>query len=37
MSSNLDFLRAHRDAVIRFAKAYDKSLAWAFSDPKAID
>ncbi len=35
--ANLDFLRAHRDAVIRFAKAYDKSLAWAFSDPKAID
>jgi len=35
--ANLDFLRAHRDAVIRFAKAYDKSLHWAFADPKAID
>ena len=34
---NLDYLRAHRDAVIRFAKAYDKSLNWAFADPKAID
>jgi NitT/TauT family transport system substrate-binding protein len=34
---NPDYLRAHRDAVIRFAKAYDKSLNWAFADPKAID
>ena len=34
---NLDYLRAHRDAVIRFAKAYDKSLNWAFADPKAVD
>jgi len=34
---NLDYLRVHRDAVIRFAKAYDKSLNWAFADPKAID
>ena len=23
--------------MVRFAKAYDKSLNWAFSDPKAID
>jgi NitT/TauT family transport system substrate-binding protein len=35
--ANLDFLRAHRDAVIRFAKAYDKSLNWVFADPQAID
>jgi NitT/TauT family transport system substrate-binding protein len=35
--ANLDFLRAHRDAVVRFAKAYDKSLNWIFADPQAID
>jgi NitT/TauT family transport system substrate-binding protein len=34
---NLDFLTAHRDTVVRFAKAYGKSLDWAFTDPKAID
>jgi NitT/TauT family transport system substrate-binding protein len=34
---NLDFLEKHRDVAIRFAKAYDKSLNWAYSDPKALD
>jgi NitT/TauT family transport system substrate-binding protein len=35
--ANLAFLTAHRDLVIRFARAYQKSLDWSFSDPKAID
>ena len=34
---NLNTLQQHRDAVIRFAKAYYKSYQWAYSDPKAID
>jgi NitT/TauT family transport system substrate-binding protein len=34
---NLDFLKAHRDWVVRFMKAYAKSLDWAFSgDPKVV-
>jgi len=33
----LDLLQQNRDAVIRFAKAYDKARNWAYSDPKAID
>ena len=33
----LDLLEKNRATVIRFAKAYDKSLNWAYSDPKAID
>lgn len=35
--ANLNFLKARRDAAVRFARAYQKSLDWAFSDPKAID
>jgi len=35
--ANLNFLTAHRDLAVRFARAYQKSLDWAFSDPKAID
>ena len=35
--ANLNFLNAHRDMAVRFARAYQKSLDWAFSDPKAID
>lgn len=35
--ANLNYLQAHRDAVIRFAKAYKKSWDWAFSgDPRLI-
>ncbi|HXQ50208.1 MAG TPA: ABC transporter substrate-binding protein [Stellaceae bacterium] len=35
--ANLNFLQAHRDTVVRFMKAYDKSLNWAFSgDPKVV-
>jgi NitT/TauT family transport system substrate-binding protein len=35
--ANLAFLQSHRDAVTRFMKAYDKSLAWSFSgDPKVV-
>jgi NitT/TauT family transport system substrate-binding protein len=36
--ANLAFLQAHRDTVVRFMKAYDKSLNWAFSgDPKVVE
>jgi len=35
--ANLAFLTAHRDLVVRFVRAYQKSLDWSFSDPKAID
>jgi NitT/TauT family transport system substrate-binding protein len=35
---NLNYLKAHRDTVVRFMKAYDKSLNWAFSgDPKVVE
>jgi NitT/TauT family transport system substrate-binding protein len=33
----LDLLQQNRAVVVKFAKAYDKSLNWAYSDPKAID
>ena len=34
----LDLLQKNRDVVVRYAKAYQKSLDWAYSgDPKAID
>jgi NitT/TauT family transport system substrate-binding protein len=35
--ANLTFFNAHRDVLVRFVRAYQKSLDWAFSDPKAID
>jgi NitT/TauT family transport system substrate-binding protein len=35
--ANLNFLQAHRDLAVKFARAYQKSLDWAFGDPKAID
>jgi NitT/TauT family transport system substrate-binding protein len=35
--ANLAFLAAHRDLALRFVRAYQKSLDWSFSDPKAID
>lgn len=36
--ANLDYLQAHRDAVLRFAKAYQKSWDWAFTgDPRLIE
>jgi NitT/TauT family transport system substrate-binding protein len=34
---NLNTLQQHRDAIVRFMKAYYKSYLWAYSDPKAID
>lgn len=35
--ANLAFLQSHRDTIVRFMKAYDKSLNWAFSgDPKVV-
>ena len=34
---NLNFLKAHRSAVIGFMKAYKKSVDWAYSDPKALE
>jgi len=36
-AANADYLAAHRDTVVRFMKAYDKSLNFAFSgDPKVV-
>ena len=35
--ANLNTLQQHRDAVIGFMKAYDKSVHWAYSNPKALD
>ncbi|MDB5406126.1 MAG: aliphatic sulfonates transporter [Rhodospirillales bacterium] len=35
--ANLAFIQQHRDLVVRFAKAYDKSLNWAYSDAKVLD
>ncbi len=35
--ANLTWLKDHRDAAIRFARAYDRSLAFAYSDPKVIE
>ncbi len=35
--ANLAFLTAHRDLLVRFVRAYQNSLDWSFSDPKAID
>jgi NitT/TauT family transport system substrate-binding protein len=35
---NADFLAGHRDTVVRFMKAYDRSLNWAFSgDPNVVE
>ncbi len=35
---NLGFLQAHRDTVVRFMKAYERSRQWTFSgDPKVIE
>ena len=35
--ANATWLKEHRDVAIRFARAYDRSLAFAYSDPKAIE
>jgi NitT/TauT family transport system substrate-binding protein len=36
--ANGDFIKNHRDTVVRFMRAYDKSMHWAYSgDPKVID
>ena len=32
---NANFLAGHRSAAIRFLRAYKKSVAWAYSDPRA--
>jgi len=34
--ANLNYLTAHRDNVVKFMRAYAKSIDWAYSDPKAI-
>jgi len=36
-AANLNFLQAHRAAVVGFMKAYKKSVDWAYSDPKALE
>jgi NitT/TauT family transport system substrate-binding protein len=35
--ANLNTLQQHRDLVVRFMKAYVKSVEWAYTNPKAID
>jgi len=35
--ANLNYLTAHRDNVVKFMRAYAKSIDWAYSDPKAIE
>ena len=35
--ANATWLRDHRDAAQRFARAYGRSLAFAYSDPRAIE
>ena len=35
--ANANWLKEHRDVAIRFARAYDKSLANAYTDPKVIE
>jgi NitT/TauT family transport system substrate-binding protein len=34
---NAHFLADHRDAVVSFLKAYQRSIDWAYSDPLALD
>jgi NitT/TauT family transport system substrate-binding protein len=34
---NVNFLASHRRAVLGFLKAYEKSVAWAYSSPLAVD
>jgi NitT/TauT family transport system substrate-binding protein len=33
--ANANFLAGHRSAAIRFLRAYKRSVAWAYSDPRA--
>lgn len=33
--ANANFLARHRSAAIRFLRAYKRSVAWAYSDPRA--
>lgn len=33
---NANYLAAHRDVIVRFARAYRASLDWAYSDPQAL-
>ena len=35
--ANATWLRDHRDVALRFARAYDKSLANAYTDPKVLE
>ncbi len=34
--ANAAWLKAHHDVAVRFARAYDRSLAFAYKDPQAI-
>ena len=36
-AANLEFLKAHRQAVVGFMKAYKKSVDWAYSGEKALE
>ena len=35
--ANAAFLARHRDAAVKFLRAYGKSVAWAYSNPRALD
>jgi len=35
--TNTETLKTHRDRLVRFFKAYQKTLDWAYSDPKALE
>jgi NitT/TauT family transport system substrate-binding protein len=35
--ANLNFLQAHRAAVVGFMKGYKQSVEWAYSDPAALE
>ena len=35
--ANATWLKEHRDTALRFARAYDRSVAFAYSDPRAIE
>jgi NitT/TauT family transport system substrate-binding protein len=36
-AANAGFLAGHRQAIIKFLKAYKKAVDWAYSDPSALD
>jgi NitT/TauT family transport system substrate-binding protein len=35
--ANVETLKSKRDAITRFIRVYDRTIAWSYTDPKAID